>query len=177
MMLFNLISNIMKKIFVLMVLCTLSMSISAQEVDSLQSNPISIDSLAVKLVKLQHDYDFLKCEFELRQDTNEIGIITNEIQISANFLLNECYHRKFNIDLYKVHRDKRNEYVRYLNALKENIKIKETSVALRIISSNFTNKEIELLKSLSNMPSQRVLVLEGALRQYEIVLDIYKNLE
>lgn len=170
----------MKKIlFTILISIFGVMSSKAQEIDSLQlkSDSITVESLAARLDKLQHDYDYLKCEFELRQDANDIGIITNEIQISVNYLLNECYHRKFDNDLYKVHRDKRNEYVRYLNALKENIKIKETSVALRIISSNFTNKEIELLKYLSNMPSQRVLVLEGALRQYEIVLDIYKNME
>ena len=76
-MLFNLISNIMKKIFVLMVLCTLSMSVSAQEVDSLQSNPISIDSLAVKLEKLQHDYDFLKCDYELNKMQFKLEILAN----------------------------------------------------------------------------------------------------
>ena len=154
-------------------------SANAQEIDSLQikSDTISIESLAAKLDKLQHDYDYLKCKYDLTQDTNDIGIIANEIQISVNYILNECYHKNFNIDLYKVYRDKRDEYVRYLNALKENIRIKETSIALQIVSSNFTDKEIRLLKHLANMPSQRVLVLEGVLRQYEIVLDIYKNLE
>ena len=41
--------------------------VNAQEIDSLQikSDTISIESLAARLDKLQHDYDYLYCESKL----------------------------------------------------------------------------------------------------------------
>ena len=81
----------MKKIFVLMVLCILSMNVSAQKIDSLQCNSVEarIDSLATQLSKLQKDYDYLYCNHQLTCLEHELEILLNDIQISSQHNIKE----------------------------------------------------------------------------------------
>ncbi|MBQ3212424.1 MAG: hypothetical protein IJB40_02740 [Alistipes sp.] len=163
----------MKKIFVLMVLCTLSMSIFAQEVDSLQSNPINVDSLAVKLDKLQRDYDFLKCDYELNRMQLKLEIFANQINNSSTALEINCYHYSgtYMKELYLANKDKYNSSVDMLNSLKETIGQLKAMIAIKIISSNFSENEIALLNNQCNTLDLGVRVVEKALSSYKVVID------
>ena len=174
-MLFNLISNIMKKILALMVLCTLSMSVSAQEVDSLQSESVSIDSLATKLDKLQHDYDYLYCDYELSRVEYKLENLSNQTRMSANSLLISSYHGRFDADLYIVHRDSYNTFNSFCDAMKDIVITTQILISLKIISCNFTEEEKDLLRDRSSGLDRYVVSAESALRLYESVIDVYRD--
>lgn len=166
----------MKKFFVLVVLCALSTSVSAQEVDSLQSKPISIDSLAVKLEKLQHDYDFLKCDYELNRMQFKLEILANQLNNKSTDLEIDIYH--YNVRymkelylLYLGNKDNYNSSVDLLNALKERIEQLKAMVAIKIISSNFSEDEIDLLNQQCNTLDLGVQYVENSLASYKIAID------
>ena len=54
----------MKRLVLLVLAIASVLQVSAQDIDTLQNKPtdISVDSLSVRLNKLQHDYDFLYCD-------------------------------------------------------------------------------------------------------------------
>ena len=167
----------MKKIFVLMVLCTLSMSVSAQEVDSLQSNLISIDSLAVKLDKLQHDYDFLKCDYELNRMQLKLEILANNIMNNSTDLQIDCYHYsgKYMKELCLSCSENYNVSIELLNSLKESITQLKAMVSIKIISSNFSEDEISLLNHNCNTLDIAVRCVEKSLANYKVNIDWFKD--
>ena len=59
----------MKKIVLLVIAIVSVLQASAQEVASLQNHSvaISVDSLTLRLNKLQHDYDFMYCDYSLQR--------------------------------------------------------------------------------------------------------------
>lgn len=178
-MLFNLISNIMKKFFVLMVLCTLSLVVSAQEIDSLQikSDTISIETLVARLDKLQHDYDFLKCDYELNRMQFRLEILANNINNKSTDLEIDCYHYsgKYMNELYLSSMDNYNSSVDMLNSLKETIEQLKAMVVIKIISSNFSENEIDLLNHQCNTLDLGVRYVEKSLEDYKISIDWFED--
>ena len=56
----------MKKVLILLVSIVCVWNTYAQDVDSVQvQQPITLDSLAVQVGKMQHDLNYLQCEYEL----------------------------------------------------------------------------------------------------------------
>ena len=163
----------MKKFFVLVVLCALSTSVSAQEVDSLKSGPITIESLAAKLDKLQHDYDLLKCDYELNRMLLNLGILQNEINNHSTDLEIDCYHYsgQYMYQLYSSSRDKYNSSVNLLSSLKESIVQLKAMVVSMIISSGFSENEISLLNHQCNTLDLSVRYAETSLESYKTNID------
>ena len=176
MMLFNLISNIMKKIFVLMVLCTLSMSASAQEVDSLQSNPISIDSLAVKLDKLQHDYDFLYCRSQLDRLQSELENMTLDIRIECNSIMSACFnHSKADVDYYILCKDLYESKKEAFGIKKLNVSFVKSVVSLKMSVLNFSENEKDNLNASLSILEKNLTYIEKLFDSYKNVIDMYKE--
>ena len=63
----------MKKLLFLMMMLMGVINTSAQEKKEIQKN----DSLQYKFEKLQHDYDFLSCEYKLNKIILELNIYIN----------------------------------------------------------------------------------------------------
>ena len=152
--------------------------VNAQEIDSLQikSDTISIESLAARLDKLQHDYDYLYCESKLNSLQYELRIFTNSIDISSNSIKVWCFNSKFSIRLYNSYRKDYDANVELLSVLKENVELMQISINLKIIASNFSEKEIEVLKASIENLDNCLDKAENSLRAYAEYLDLYRNL-
>ena len=165
----------MRRIVVLMLLSVLSMRVAAQEVDSLQSESICIDSLATKLDKLQRDYDYLSCDYELSRVEYKLENLSNQIKMSANSLLISSYHGRFYADLYIVNRDSYDTFRAFCDTMKDTVIATQLLISLKTISCNFTDDEKELLRDRSSGLDQYVVSAESALRLYKSVIDIYRE--
>ena len=166
----------MKKILVLFVVAFAAMAVRAQEIDSLECNQVNIDSLSAKCDKLQHDYDFLSCKFELSQVNQKLDYMGNNLNISSNAILINCYHGGYNRKLYSSYKDNYLASVEWYEAMSENAKSVTAFVLLKIMTSKFTEDEIELLMNSVKLVEKGLSRIERALDYYETVLNMYRDL-
>lgn len=165
----------MKRFLFLILLCTLSTNISAQEADSLKLEPINIDSLAVKLDKLQHDYVLLYCNYELDKLIFRLENMSNRIDNTGNVLLIYCEQKAFDIDFYISIKNLYDAYIETYEALEESIELTNETISNKITSSNIEAglilgvKKLELITSLKSVQS--------SLNRLKKILDTYKDLK
>lgn len=153
-------------------------NITAQTSNSSQTQDlkVSIDSLSTKLSSLQHDYDYLYCSYQLSEVQLSLKDFMNELSIKSNEILINCYHSRFDIDLYNTYRNYYNSYVELYESTKGKAEVVTTSVALKIMTSNFTEKEIKLLGKSCKFVDDCLRTAQNSLDYYKGVLDIYKDL-
>ena len=166
----------MKKILLLFIIAFTTMIVRAQEVDSLECNQVNIDSLSAKCDKLQHDYDFLSCKFELSQVNQKLDYMGNNLNISSNAILINCYHGGYNRKLYAAYKENYLSSVEWYEVMSENAKSVKTFVLLKIKASKFTEDEVELLMNSVNLVEKGLSRIESALDYYETVLSMYRDL-
>ncbi|MBO5331964.1 MAG: hypothetical protein J6A72_06250 [Alistipes sp.] len=170
----------MNKILVTILLAFFGViNVNAQEIDSLQikSDTISIESLAARLDKLQHDYDYLKLDFELNRMQFKLEILANNIKNYSTDLEIDCYHYsgRYMKEICSSSTDNYNISVELLNSLKETITQLKAMVAIKVISSDFTEDEINLLNRNCNTLDLGVRLVERALSSYKTTIDWFKD--
>lgn len=152
-------------------------TVYAQKSDSLnlKSSSISVDSLNVKLNTLQHSYDFLYCDYELHKVITNLSEFSNTTNISSNSLLISYYNSRFDRDLYSSCLGLYNAKTENFNSLKENIGITTLAILDKMLSSNFTEKEIAVIENRFKLIESQMSTAEKALNHFEVVLDIYRK--
>ncbi len=152
-----------------MFFCT--MTVIAQEQPE-QQNSI-VDSLTTNLNKLQRDFNFLRCDFELTKKHHDLNDFCNNINTRSNGVLFNCYHGTFSYELYKAYSKNYESSVEALETLKQNITVVKTLVALIMYSSDFTSGERELLTMSCDLFDTELNSATSALNYYKVVIDIY----
>ena len=169
----------MKKVILFLLIALISAgNITAQTSNSSQTQDlkVSIDSLSTKLSSLQHDYDYLYCSYQLSEVQLSLKDFMNELSINSNAILINCYHSRFDIDLYNAYRDNYNSYIELYESTKRKAEAVTTSVVLKIMTSNFTEDEIKLLGQSCKFVDDCLSAAQNSLDYYKVVLDIYKDL-
>ena len=169
----------MKKVILFFFISIIGLgNMTAQTSNSLQTQDlnVSIDSLSTQLSSLQHDYDFLYCSHEVNLMQLEIKDLINNIGINSNAILINCYHGRFDVDLYTAYRDNYNLSLELMNTLKEKTETIQVAVTLKTLTSDFSNEEIEVLMNSCKFLDKCLSKLQGSLDYYKVVLDIYKDL-
>ena len=104
----------MKKLILLFILTLFGMScVVAQDNNLSQTSDLKayVDSLSTKLNTLQHDYDYLYCRHEINQIQSELKYLLNDVNIKSNAILINCYHGRYDSDLYSIYRSGYNSQV------------------------------------------------------------------
>ena len=169
----------MKKVILFFFISIIGLgNMTAQTSNSLQTQDlnVSIDSLSNQLSSLQHDYDFLYCSHEVNLMQLEIKDLINNIDINSNAILINCYHSRFDVDLYTSYRDNYNSSLELMNTLKEKTETIQVAVTLKTLTSDFSNEEIEVLMNSCKFLDKCLSKLQGSLDYYKVLLDIYKDL-
>ncbi|MBQ4161337.1 MAG: hypothetical protein IJD84_00335 [Parabacteroides sp.] len=161
----------MKKLFIFLITFVVAIDSSAQE----SNKSLKIDSLQYQLDKLQHDYDFLDCSFQLYQHISDLEIFNSNIKININEIANKYLQNRYNIELYRLD-------MNYYEQLVESLRLKEVSanftiafVLQKIESSTFSKIEIDKLKNTIDKVKLPLSTAKESLNSYKEVLDIYKN--
>lgn len=169
----------MKKIIILFLVVLVGVSnTTAQVPNSSQSEDlkVQINSLSTMLGTLQHDYDYLYCSHEINLMQLEIKELISNIDIRSNAVLINCYHSRFDIDLYTAYKAYYSSCIELINTMKGKTKSIQEAVALKMLTSSFTNKENEKLVNNCNFLDVSLSKLQGSLDYYKLVIDIYKDL-
>ena len=169
----------MKKLFLILVAVLVTMSTTAQSADSLQvaSMDARIDSLSAKLEKLQHDHDYLRCSSDLNMMVCDFRIFINELEKSSYKLLINCYHDRYNDDLYVVNRRNRDVYVDLYGSYKEKAVALKRFVSLMMETKDFTESEKTVLILSMDTLDKCFGSADAALEYYNLVMSFYKDKE
>ncbi len=169
----------MKKVLLLLVALVGVLQASAQEMDSMQSQstPISIDSLSVRLDRLQHDFDFLSCDYRLQKLIMDLKDLQHTIGNSSNGVVINVYtNSRYNRNLYNSYL---NDYEsdRYLfDALKKQSEVVRTAVYVKLLSSDFTDKERDVLTSSLNVVEAAISAVDNSLNYYNVAIEAYRDM-
>ncbi len=153
-------------------------TVYAQESDSLhlKSSSISLDSLIAKLNTLQHNYDFLYCDFELHKAMSDITEFSTSLNLASNSLMTYYYNSAFNRDLYASYLGLYNAKAETFQSLKEKVGVTTSAILSKMLSSNFTKQEIDVISASFELLSSLISTAEKTLSHFEITLNTYKSL-
>ena len=167
----------MKKIVLLVIAIVSVLQASAQEVASLQNHSvaISVDSLTLRLNKLQHDYDFMYCDYSLQKVMIDLKELSQSIDITSNRVIINVYHSRYDRSLYNAYLDHYDVSCSEFDSLKETVETVRSFVLTKIAASDFTELELNVLKSRLDTISKSVSTVEVSLRYYNVTIQAYKS--
>lgn len=170
----------MKKLILLFILTLFGMSrVVAQDNNPSQTTDLKayVDSLSTKLNTLQHDYDYLYCSHEINQLQSELNDLMHDVNIRSNAILISCYHGGYDSGLYSAYRSFYNAQVDLYDSVKERVEVVQRVVRLRILSSNFTQNEINVLMKGCKFLDRCLSTLQSSLDYCELVIGMYRDLK
>ena len=167
----------MKKAFLLFIAIISSMLVYAQDIDTpiVNAPAISIDSLALRMNKLQHDFDYLQCEYQLYKTITDLKIFSNQINNTSNSLITDIYHTRYDRDIYDSYADGYNAVCDYFDSLKKQVDAVRLLVVFKMMEADFSETELNVLNSSLEVLQLTINTVESAINQYAVVLKTYKN--
>ena len=167
----------MKKLLLLIVAVISALNASAQEIDSPQgqSAAISIDSLSIRLNKLQHDYDFMYCDYELHKLLMDLKDLSHSVGKSSNAVLINIYNSRYDRDLYNSYLSEYDSSCALFDALKQKMETVTIAVTAKIMSCDFNDRELNVLIASFNTIKSAVTSVEASLNYFDVALKAYRS--
>jgi hypothetical protein len=167
----------MKKL--VLVICTLlcaNVLFAQENITKEKDLEAVVDSLSAKLKELQHNYDYLYCQYLLDEFKNSQIQESNSISIRTNQLKIDISHGRFNYDLYNAYKKNYNSSIEKLDVSKENAKSIKNLVTLKMITSNFSENELSVLQQGLKLFDYAINSVESALELYDLWIKKYRNM-
>ena len=167
----------MKKVL-LLIIAVVSVTQAYAQVDSMkvESPVITVDSLLVRVNKLQHDYNFMSCDYELTKLKYDLSDFTNSTDISANRIVNNFYHGEYDSSLYSASLEEYKAKSLHLDSIKKKIEAVKLLVVSKMLTSDFSDKEHEVLLTSFDVIEKSVKTAENSLSYYDIALQAFNSL-
>ncbi len=167
----------MKKVIVFILFVVSASHAYAQNVDSLhvQAQPITIDSLSLRFNKLQHDYDFLYCDYELHKLIMDLKDMSNSINTTTNVVVVDYYNMGYDRALYESFTNNYDAYCAHLDSLKERIAVVKLAVLVKMTKSDFSETEKAIISGSFDVIKSCVTTVEAALDYYDAAIRAYKD--
>jgi hypothetical protein len=166
------------KRFLFIITMLASFTAGAQQTDSLKftASEVTVDSLMVRLSSLERNYDYLYCDHELAKLTLELKDLANSISITSNSLLIRCFNARYDREQYYAYSGLYDAYVNNIEASKRKVEAVKIAVAAKVLTSNFTEQELNVIASGFDLVDSTVATIESALKQYNAVINIYSSM-
>lgn len=169
----------MKRVLLLIVAIVTALYASAQENDLLQgpTTTVSIDSLSIKLEKLQHDFDFLSCDYQLQKLIMDLKDLAHTIDNSSNRVVINVYTNSgYNHKLYDAYLNdyKSDNYL--FDALKKQSEVVRKMVFVKLMTLDISDKERDVLTSSLSVVDKAITVVENSLNYYNVAIEAYKDM-
>ena len=169
----------MKQALLLIVAIVSALYASAQEKDSLQdqTTTVSIDSLSVRLERLQHDFDFLSCDYQLQKLIMDLKDLSHTVGNSSNGVVINVYTNSgYNSRLYNAYL-KDYESDNYLfDTLKKQSEVVRMMVFVKLMTKDFSDKECDVLTSSLDVVDKAISAVENALNYYNVAIEAYRDM-
>ena len=163
----------MKKVLLLIISVLFAIQANAQE--QKEAPAVTIDSLSTKLVELQHNYDFLYCDYKLYQIQTNLGQLSQDIQITNNELTIKICFGQYDRDMYIIYSEDYDAKCENYNAFKRQFEVVQELVTIKIITTGFTESELNVFNACIETIESTIKVMEVALEYYDRLLKIYRD--
>ena len=161
----------MKKVLLLIISAMFAIQANAQTQE--EAPAVTIDSLSTKLVKLQHNYDFLYCDYQLYQIKTGLEQLSQNIKIDASII--SMHHGWYDRDLYTRCSDIYDSYCDTYDGYKRFFETVQRTVTIKIATTGFTEFELNVFNSCIKTIESCMEVVETSLRYYDTCLKIYRD--
>lgn len=165
----------MKKVLLLIISVLFAIQANAQEQEQEEAPAVTIDSLSTKLTELQHRYDFLYCDYKLYQIKTDLGQLSQDIKIIVSELNIDIHHERYNHDLYTLRSENYDSYCNLYDTYKRNFESLRELVAIKIITTEFTEPELDLFNSYIETIELYMGFVESNLGLYDLCLKNYRD--
>ena len=169
----------MKKLFLSVVLLFGALCLWAQSeipVEGVQTEAAVADSLSARLGRLQHEYNYLSCDYEIFKLRVELGDLSNMLSSTSNRLVMNMYHGGYNRKLYESSLGEYQSCCEHFETLKKKADVVKAGIFLKGLSSEFTESERNILSLGFNVIDTSIGTVEKALQYYEAALGLYKEM-
>ena len=163
----------MKKVLLLIISVLFAIQVNARTQE--ESSTITIDSLSTKLVELQHSYDFLYCDYSLYQIKTDLEQLSQDIQINNNELIIKISFGQYNHDMYIAYSENYDAKCKSYDATKRKFEVVQKLVTIKIITTGFTEPELNVFNAYIETIESIMEVVEAALKYYDKLIKIYKD--
>ena len=163
----------MKKVLLLIISVLFAIQANAQVQE--ESPAVTIDSLSTKLAKLQHNYDFLYCDYKLYQIKTDLDQLSQDIQITNNELTIKICFGQYNRDMYIVYSENYDAKCENYNAFKRQFEVVQKLVITKTVTTGFTESELNVFNACIETIESAMKVVEASLEYYDGLLKIYKD--
>ena len=163
----------MKKVLLLIISVLFAIQVNAQTQE--ESSTITIDSLSTKLVELQHSYNFLYCDYSLYQIKTDLEQLSQDIKITNNKLIIKIFFGQYNHDMYIAYSENYDAMCKSYDAIKSKFEAVQKLVTIKIITTGFTESELNVFNAYIKTIESGMEVVEAALKYYDKLLKIYKD--
>ena len=163
----------MKKVLLLIISVLFAIQANAQTQE--EAPAVTIDSLSTKLAELQHNYDFLYCDYKLYQIKTDLGQLSQDIQIKVSELNIDIHHERYDHDFYTLLSENYDAYCNLYDSYKRNFEAVQKLVIIKTVTTGFTESELNLFSAYIEAIESAMKVVEKALKYYDSLLKIYKD--
>ena len=163
----------MKKVLLLIISVLFAIQSNAQI--QKESPAVTIDSFSTKLAELQHDYDFLYCDYKLYQIITDLGQLSHDIKIIRNELSIDIYHERYDRDFYTVLSEDYDTKCEFYDVIKRKFEAVQKLVITKTVTTGFTESELNLFSASIKTIESAMKVVEEGLKYYDRLLKIYKD--
>ena len=163
----------MKKVLLLIISVLFAIQANAQTQE--ESPAVTIDSLSTKLEELQHNYDFLYCDYNLYQIKTNLGQLSQDIQITNNELTIKICFGQYDRDMYIIYSENYDAKCEIYNTFKRQFEVVQELVTIKIITTGFTESELNVFNACIEAIESAMKVVEKGLKYYDRLLKIYKD--
>ena len=163
----------MKKVLLLIISVLFAIQSNAQV--QKESPAVTIDSLSTKLEELQHNYDFLYCDYKLYQIKTDLNQLSQDIQITNNELTIKICFGQYDRDMYIIYSEDYDAKCENYNAFKRQFEVVQKLVITKTATTGFTESELNVFNACIETIESTIKVMEAALEYYDRLLKIYKD--
>ena len=163
----------MKKVLLLIISVLFAIQSNAQV--QKESPAVTIDSLSTKLAELQHNYDFLYCDYKLYQIKTDLNQLSQDIQITNNELTIKICFGQYDRDMYIIYSEDYDAKCENYNAFKRQFEVVQKLVITKTATTGFTESELNVFNACIETIESTIKVMEAALEYYDRLLKIYKD--
>lgn len=163
----------MKKVLLLIISVLFAIQANAQT--QKEAPAVTIDSLSTKLAELQHNYDFLYCDYKLYQMKTNLDQLSQDIKIKISELNIDIHHERYNHDFYTLLSENYDSYCNLYDLYKRNFESLQELVTIKTITTDFTEPELNLFNSYIKTIESCMGFVESNLRLYDLYLKNYRD--
>ena len=163
----------MKKVLLLIISVLFAIQANAQTQE--ESPAVTIDSLSTKLEELQHNYDFLYCDYKLYQIKTDLDQLSQDIKIKVSELNIDIHHERYDHDFYTLLSENYDSYCNLYDSYKRNFESLRELVTIKTITTDFTEPELNLFNSYIETIELCMGFVESNLKLYDLCLKNYRD--